>query len=134
MWFREAEMFCAACSQQMNPDARFCCNCGRPLQAAQQQPWNPYAGRIVRPRYGRMIAGVCAGIAQHYGWDPVVVRLAAVALLFCGCGSPVLLYFLAWIIMPNEPYFYVPPTYTPPPPSSAPPSGYAGSTGSAPIS
>jgi phage shock protein C len=112
-------MFCGECSQQMNPDARFCCHCGRPIQV-QQHPWNAYAGRIVRPRYGRMFGGVCAGIADHFGWDPVLVRLLAVVLFLCGCGWPLLAYIVAWIVIPNEPLFYV----TPPPP---PPANYAGS-------
>jgi phage shock protein C len=127
-------MYCAACNQPMNAGARFCSQCGNPVQPVAQQPFNAYAGRIVRPRYGRMIGGVCAGIADHYGWDPVVVRLAAVALILCGCGSPVLLYIIAWIVIPNEPYFYVPPTYGPPAgyPESAPRSTYDRPAGSTP--
>jgi phage shock protein C len=121
-------MFCGACSQQMNPDARFCCHCGRPIQAqaanwAQAGNWN--AARLTRPPYGRMIGGVCAGFAEHFGWDVTVVRILTVVLFFCGCGAILLAYIAAWIIMPNAPLFYV----TPPPPT-----GYAGTAGSAPIS
>ena len=55
---------------------------------------------LVRPRQGRMIAGVCAGIADRYGWDRTVVRLAAVASCLLP-GPQVLLYLAAWVVMPS---------------------------------
>ena len=55
---------------------------------------------LVRPRDGRMIGGVCAGIADRYGWDRTVVRLAAVASCLLP-GPQVLLYLAAWVLMPS---------------------------------
>ena len=47
-------------------------------------------------------------------------------LVFFGCGTPLLAYFIAWIVIPNEPYFFTttPFTqpYTPPAPQPAAPS------------
>ena len=98
-------MFCGACSQQMNPDARFCCHCGKPLEAPQQA-WNFNnfkTGRLTRPRVGRMIAGVCAGFAQHYGWDLNLVRIiTALIIVLTGVGA--IAYIAAWVIIPETPY------------------------------
>jgi phage shock protein C len=56
---------------------------------------------LYRPRNGRMIAGVCAGLANRFGWDPTLVRVLAVVSIFLP-GPQVLAYILLWIIMPNE--------------------------------
>jgi len=112
-------MTCSACNTQMNPGARFCSNCGSPLFAQSVPPvYPPVYPRLVRPRYGRVFGGVCAGFAQTYGWDVVLVRIVLSALVFFGCGTPILAYFVAWMVMPNEPYFIPTP---PPPPTSAQP-------------
>jgi phage shock protein C len=55
---------------------------------------------LIRPRDGRLIAGVCAGIADRYGWDRTVVRLAAVASCLLP-GPQVVLYLAAWVLMPS---------------------------------
>jgi len=68
---------------------------------------------LFRPLQGRAIAGVCAGFAQRYGWDTVLVRLALVAAVLIGCGTPVIAYIIAWIVMPNEPYFVAVPPVPP---------------------
>jgi phage shock protein C len=55
---------------------------------------------LVRPRNGRIIAGVCAGIADRYGWDRTAVRLVAVASCLLP-GPQVILYLAAWVLMPS---------------------------------
>jgi phage shock protein C len=57
--------------------------------------------RIYRSRTDRILGGVAGGMAQYLGVDPVLIRLALVALLFAGIGF--LLYIVAWIIIPEEP-------------------------------
>ena len=49
-----------------------------------------------------MLAGVCSGIAEYFGWDPTVVRLAWVLFMLLG-GSGVLAYIIAMIVMPERP-------------------------------
>ncbi len=118
-------MNCSACGNQMNPGARFCSNCGC---AVMGPPVYPVRTRLVRPRYGRAIAGVCAGFAQEYGWDVVLVRILLCVIVFFGCGTPILAYLVAWIVMPDEPYFFpMQPYATPPAPPAAPAEAPSGS-------
>ena len=57
--------------------------------------------QLVRPRAGRMVAGVCAGLGDYFGIDPNLVRLAFAALkLFGGAGA--LIYVVAWAVVPEE--------------------------------
>ncbi len=59
------------------------------------------ARRIYRSRNDRILGGVAGGFAKYLGVDPVLIRLALVALLFAGIGF--VLYIIAWIIIPEEP-------------------------------
>ncbi|HEX4156628.1 MAG TPA: PspC domain-containing protein [Acidobacteriaceae bacterium] len=95
-------MVCPACGTGVAEGARYCSGCGRPVAVPGYVPasWP----RLERPQYGRMIAGVCAGLAQRYGWDVVVVRLVVVLIVLFGCGTPLIAYLIAWIVMPNGPY------------------------------
>lgn len=57
--------------------------------------------RLTRSRTDRMIAGVCGGLGNYLGIDPVFIRLLwAIAIFAYGTG--LLLYILAWIIIPEE--------------------------------
>jgi phage shock protein C len=57
---------------------------------------------LVRSRKGRMVAGICAGLAEYFGWDVTLVRvLVAVVCVITG-GTGVLAYLVAWAIIPEE--------------------------------
>jgi signal transduction histidine kinase len=56
---------------------------------------------LVRRRDERMVAGVCAGVARWLGVDPIVVRLAACILALAN-GAGLLLYLVAWAVLPLE--------------------------------
>jgi phage shock protein PspC (stress-responsive transcriptional regulator) len=57
--------------------------------------------RLVRTTNGRMVAGVASGLAAYFGVDVNLVRLAfGVFTVFYGLG--VLLYLVAWAILPDE--------------------------------
>jgi phage shock protein C len=58
--------------------------------------------RLVRTRKGRLLAGVCSGIAEYVGIDVTVVRLLFVALGVVTFGLGVLIYLAAWIVIPEE--------------------------------
>lgn len=58
--------------------------------------------RLYRARSGRKLAGVCAGIADYFGWDPTLVRVGWIVLTLLG-GSGILLYLILWLVMPEAP-------------------------------
>ena len=57
---------------------------------------------LVRPRVNRIVAGVCAGIADYLGMDVTVVRLLVVLLTLFTAGMGILAYLVAWAIIPEE--------------------------------
>lgn len=57
--------------------------------------------RLMRSEDEKMIAGVCGGLGQYLGVDPVFVRLAFLLLIPAG-GVGLPLYFILMIIMPSE--------------------------------
>jgi phage shock protein PspC (stress-responsive transcriptional regulator) len=56
---------------------------------------------LVRPQKGRMLAGVCAGVAGYFGLDVTLVRVIAAVLTVMG-GAGVLAYLAAWVLIPAE--------------------------------
>ncbi|MEU5541028.1 PspC domain-containing protein [Streptomyces sp. ISID311] len=59
------------------------------------------AAALVRPRNNRMIAGVCAGLAQRFGTTPTTMRV--IFVLSCLLPGPQFLVYLAlWILLPSE--------------------------------
>lgn len=60
------------------------------------------ARRLRRSRDDHVIAGVCGGVAEYFGIDSVLVRIAALALVFAG-GAGIILYIIGWIAMPEAP-------------------------------
>jgi phage shock protein C len=57
---------------------------------------------LVRPRDGRVLAGVVAGLGRRFGIDPWPARLLFVLILLIVPGSQILVYPLLWILMPRE--------------------------------
>ena len=56
---------------------------------------------LERPRRGKVIAGVCAGLAQRYGWNPNTVR--AVFVVSCLFPGPqFLVYLVLWLLLPES--------------------------------
>jgi phage shock protein C len=69
---------------------------GRMDSSAQTLPKH-----LVRIHKNRKIAGVCAGLGAYFNMDPALVRIVMLALVFAG-GWGILLYLIAWIVMPLE--------------------------------
>ena len=59
------------------------------------------AAGLVRPREGRWIAGVCAGIADRFGLSRGLVRVLFVLSLILP-GPQILAYVLLWVLIPSE--------------------------------
>jgi phage shock protein PspC (stress-responsive transcriptional regulator) len=57
---------------------------------------------LIRPRDGRVLGGVCAGLGRRFGMTPWVARVVFVLLLMVVPGSQLLIYPLLWILMPAE--------------------------------
>jgi phage shock protein PspC (stress-responsive transcriptional regulator) len=57
--------------------------------------------RLARSRKGQVVAGVCSGLGEYLNVDANLVRLGfAVVTIFGGLG--ILLYLVAWVILPEE--------------------------------
>ena len=57
--------------------------------------------RFVLSQTDKKLGGVCGGLADYFGIDSLIVRLAFVALIL-GWGSGLLLYILLWILAPKQ--------------------------------
>ena len=58
--------------------------------------------KLRRPRTGRMLAGVCAGIANYFALDPTVIRVVYTLATVFTAFSGVIIYFLLILIIPEE--------------------------------
>ena len=68
-----------------------------------------FAGHgLVRPRDGRVLGGVIAGLGQRFGIAPWTARLLFVLLLMVIPGSQILIYPILWILMPSEETVLIP--------------------------
>ena len=57
--------------------------------------------RLTRSR-SKMIAGVCAGIAEHFGWETTLFRVAFVVVSILSVAFPgILVYLVLWVVMPR---------------------------------
>ena len=57
---------------------------------------------LVRPRRGKIVAGVAAGLARRFGVSATLVRVLFVASIFLP-GPQIIAYIALWILMPKEP-------------------------------
>ena len=58
--------------------------------------------RLTRPTNNRMIAGVCAGLADYLDIDAALVRIAFVVAFFVGFSASFWIYLLLWVVMPER--------------------------------
>ncbi len=59
--------------------------------------------RLYRSTKDKVFCGVCGGIAEYLNVDPVIIRLAAIALFIINPAATILLYIAACIVMPEHP-------------------------------
>ncbi len=65
------------------------------------QPSGAPRRKLFRPNRGRVLGGVCAGLADYLGWSRGLVRVLSVASILIP-GPQVLAYIVLWIVMPSE--------------------------------
>ena len=72
---------------------------------ASPQDHRPLGRRLTRSETDKQIAGVCGGLAEYFGLDSTLVRLAAVIIaIYPGCViGGIVAYLIAWFIMPARP-------------------------------
>lgn len=83
-----------------------------------------YKQGLVRSDSNKWIGGVCGGIARKFQADANAVRALTVAAMVLLPGSPLLLYPIAWILMPGEDYRPELPPGSYPPVSEGPQDSY----------
>jgi phage shock protein PspC (stress-responsive transcriptional regulator) len=64
------------------------------------------AKQLYRSTDNKVIAGVCAGIAEYFNVDPVLVRIIALILLLPGGLPGFIPYVILWIVVPTKPAGY----------------------------
>jgi phage shock protein C len=58
--------------------------------------------KLTRSTSNRMIAGVCAGLAEYLEIDPTIVRLLVVLAFFTGFGGIALVYLVMALVVPEQ--------------------------------
>jgi phage shock protein C len=96
-------MYCNYCGKVIPDDANLCAYCGKRVAGVIARK------KLVRPRNGRKIAGVCQGFAEYFDLDVTLVRIVW-AVCALGAGFGMVAYFAAWIVMPEEPLLLSAPT------------------------
>ena len=89
-------MYCNHCGKVIPGDGALCAYCGAGVGGSVG------GKRMVRPRAGRKIAGVCLGFAQYFDIDVTVVRVIWLSTVVMS-GFGLISYIVAWIITPQEP-------------------------------
>jgi len=58
---------------------------------------------VKRSRSNRILGGVCAGFAAHFGWSVTGTRVAYVLLSILSAAFPgILVYIILWLLLPEE--------------------------------
>ena len=60
------------------------------------------AKKLVRRRDNRIIAGVCAGVADYAGIDVNLLRVIVALVTLFTVGTGLLVYVVAWVVIPEE--------------------------------
>jgi phage shock protein C len=59
-------------------------------------------GQVLRRSSNKMIAGVCAGIAEYFGWEVTLFRSVFVVVSILSAAFPgILVYVVLWVVMPR---------------------------------
>src|ERR1700761_4325172 len=72
-----------------------------PEQPTTQAPRPEPPRRLLRSRDERVIGGVCGGLGRYFNVDPLIFRIAAVALIFVG-GFAIVAYIAALLLVPDD--------------------------------
>lgn len=103
--------FCNKCGTRVDEADSFCNNCGaeivekksrvepsKPLQVTQTQP-----KKLYRSKQDRWLAGVCGGLGEYFGIDPILVRIAFIFFAL-GYGTGIIVYIILAIFVEENPF------------------------------
>jgi phage shock protein C len=108
-------MYCNYCGKVIQEDANLCAYCGTRVGAVIARK------RLMRPRVGRKIAGVCLGVAEYFDLDVTLIRIVWVVVSILGFPIGIVSYVIGWIVMPEVPEWVPAPAssvHATPPPSA----------------
>lgn len=66
-----------------------------------ETPESPSLKRLQKVKKNSLIAGVCTGIAEYFGMEPIIIRVIFIISIFFG-GWGIAAYFMAAVLMPSE--------------------------------
>lgn len=59
--------------------------------------------KLARSRNDKIIAGVCGGVAEYFGWTPWMVRFVYVLVSIFSAAFPgIIIYLILWFLMPKQ--------------------------------
>ena len=88
-------MFCTQCGVELEPQDRYCCQCGKGTGVGSPWPARVSGPRLTLNTRDKKIAGVCAGFARYLDVDVTLVRIVWMILVFVPTGMGVIGYALA---------------------------------------
>lgn len=94
-------MFCTQCGVELEPQDRYCNQCGRGTGVGSPWPAGGVERRLTLNARDKKIGGVCAGFARYLDVDVTLVRIVWLILVFVPPGMGLIGYLLAWLIMPH---------------------------------
>jgi phage shock protein C len=99
-------MVCPNCRNEIVESSNFCSFCGaRQVEASAPNRVGPK--RLMRSSIESKIAGVCGGLAEYFGVDPGIMRIAMTLITIASGFVPgILFYIVAWVILPVAPATY----------------------------
>jgi phage shock protein C len=100
-------MICTNCQKEIADGSNFCYNCGArlasaPAAAGAAPTYAAPPKRLMRSSRDKKLGGVCAGLADYFDLDPMLVRVLWLLAVFLA-GTGVIAYIVLWIILPLAP-------------------------------
>ena len=99
-------MYCTYCAKEFDEGDRFCSACGGARQSRPLFDGRREGVQFSRPREGKKIAGVCAGVARYFDLDVTLVRIVWIVMVFVPPVPGLIAYLACWIAMPKDPLPY----------------------------